>query len=220
MPATRERVGGGLVTADVIRWIPGVATGRRTFGDQVPVPPAGEQLAALYRQNFVFSGTLFARADYDRVGGLRHRFLGPEDWDLWIRLVRAGALVSRPDHPTVVYRLRESSLSNRALAHAEQELEVLRTALTEAADAEERAAIRQAVGIVDARRLMFEAYAAARRGDSRTARRSAARGLARGRGRGPRRVSAQSLALVAAPAWAVRRRDRHAHDPRWWLTRT
>lgn len=220
MRATYERAGGGLATADVIRWIPGSAVGRRTFADQVPIPAPPAQLGELYRRNYVFSGTLFSVDDYARAGGLRHRFRGPEDWDLWIRLVRNGAVVARPDHPTVVYRLRESSLSNRALRHAEQELEVLRAAEAEAVHPGEDAAIRDGLAIVECRRLMFLAYDAARRGDTGTARRLAADALRHGRGRGPRRVTAQSLALLATPSWAVRRRDQLAHDPRWWLTRT
>src|SRR4029079_6294182 len=34
-----------------------------------------------------------------------------EDWDLWIRMIRAGCRVTRPEAVTLLYRIRHDSLS-------------------------------------------------------------------------------------------------------------
>jgi len=219
MTATYERAG-GLVTADVLRWIPGSAVGARTFADQVPLPPAGAQGTAIYRHNFVFSGTLFARDDYVTVGGMRDEFRGPEDWDLWIRMIRTGLVVSRPDHPTVLYRLAAGSLSNRDLEQIDAELAVLAAAAREAADPDERRAIRHATRRVRARRALFAGYDAAGAGDATRARRLAFAGLLTGRRFTARRVAVRLAAMTIAPRLGAAMRDEKRHQPRWWLARS
>jgi glycosyltransferase involved in cell wall biosynthesis len=212
--------GGGLVSADVLRWIPGRAVGRDSHADQLPLPPPGKQLQELYRRNFVFSGTLFRRADYLDVGGMRERFRGPEDWDLWIRLVRQGLVVSRPDHPTVLYRLARGSLSNRDVEQVDAELAVLAVAAEEATDDRERAAISRATRRATARRALFAAYDAAGAGESRRARRLALHGLVAGRRDTARRVVLRLLAVAVAPRTGAALRDAKRFEPRWWLSRS
>ena len=214
------RAAGGFVTADVLRWIPGRAVGRRSHADQLPLPSPDEQRAAIYRRNFVFSGTLFRRADYVEVGGMRDRFRGPEDWDLWIRFIRRGLVVSRPDHPTVLYRLAAESLSNRELEQVDAELAVLETAAVEATDGRERAAIAKATRRVLARRALFAAYDAARAGDSGRARRTALGGLRAGRLDAARRVTLRLAAVAVAPRAGTALRDAKRFEPRWWLSRS
>ena len=212
--------GGGLVSADVLRWIPGRAVGRDSHADQLPLPPPGKQLEELYRRNFVFSGTLFRRADYLDVGGMRDRFRGPEDWDLWIRLVRRGLVVSRPDHPTVLYRLARGSLSNRDVEQVDAELAVLATAAEEAESARERAVIARATRRTTARRALLAAYTAAATGESRRARRLAVHGLVAGRRDTARRVAVRLLAVAVAPRTGAALRDARRFEPRWWLSRS
>ena len=44
----------------------------------------------ILRHNFVSIGALFPRVAYDEAGGFRDGVSGAEDWDLWIRMIRAG----------------------------------------------------------------------------------------------------------------------------------
>jgi hypothetical protein len=70
----------------------------------------GDQLAQLLCTNYVLVGAMYPRALYEQVGGYRQIRFG-EDWDLWLRLVAAGAEVSKPDDATYVYRVRATSYS-------------------------------------------------------------------------------------------------------------
>ena len=202
---------GGLVTADPLRWIPGGGLATQGLEMTVRVPPPGEQRAAILRHDFVFVGTVFDRALYDEVGGFRDQFHGTEDWDLWIRMVRAGAVVHRAPHPTVLYRLSTGSISADERLVGE-ERKVLAAALAESTSDEDRAAIATAMREVDAKAAMYAAYGAARSGRSWRARRLALRGL-----RGPGRVPSRCAALLLAPRMAVEARDARVHEPRWWL---
>ena len=77
----------GVVSARAEVWRPGErrVDYHRALGLRVP---RRGQLAALLAGNFVFFGSVFARSDYERVGGFgRHR--GWEDWELWVELVAA-----------------------------------------------------------------------------------------------------------------------------------
>ena len=211
--------GGAVVTADVLRWIPGRAVSTRTLADQLPVPPPDEQLLALYRRNFVHSATLVPRADYLAVGGMRAELRHGEDWDLWIRLVRRGLHVRRPPHPTVLYRLASATLSDREAEQVDGERRVLEFALAEASDPAERAAIRRGMRRVRAQADLFGAYRAASDGDGLTARRRALAVLVHGRADAGRRVAVRAAALLVAPRWGAAQRDARRHRPRWWLSR-
>lgn len=201
---------GGLVTADALRWIPGVALATSGVAAGLPVPPAVEQRRAILDHDFVFVATLFHRADHDEAGGFRD-FRGPEDWDLWIRMVRNGVVVHRPDHPTVLYRLGEGSISADTRM-VDQERAVVRTAIEESSTAEDRAALATTLRRIDAKAALYESYALARGNRPWAARRRAAAGL-----RGPGRVPVRCAALLVAPRLATRARDRRVHEPRWWL---
>lgn len=202
---------GGIVTADPVRWIPGAGLAPTGVATALPVPPAPEQRADILRHDFVFIGTVFDRSLYDEVGGFREQFHGTEDWDLWIRMVRRGAVVSRAPHPTVLYRLSSGSVSadERLVS---QERKVVLTAMDESDREDDRAILRATLRQIDAKAAMYAAYDAARRGRSWQARRLALRGV-----RGPGRIPSRCAALLAAPRWAVRTRDARVNEPRWWL---
>lgn len=202
---------GGLVTADHLRWIPGVALAPTPAGRHLPVPPPDAQRAAILDHDFVFVGTLFDRSVHDDAGGFRDRFRGPEDWDLWIRMVRNGVVVHRPDHPTVLYRLRSGSVSADTRM-VQQERAVVLTAIDESTRSDDRAVLGRTLRRIDAKAALYDGYALARQGRRWSARRRVVRGL-RGRGRIPMRC----VALLVAPGAATRARDRHVHQPRWWL---
>jgi len=86
-----------------------------TYGD-IKVPavqwmPEGEEPKApemlpycdIYGGNFIVIGAIHRKSDFLTVGGFRE-LPSLEDWDLWIRLIRAGATVA--DCPLAVYRAR------------------------------------------------------------------------------------------------------------------
>ena len=202
---------GGLVTADYLRWIPGAALATTPAGRRLPVPRAAEQRAAILDHDFVFVGSLFTRADHDAAGGFREQFRGPEDWDLWIRMVRNGVVVHRPDHPTVLYRLRTGSVSSHTRM-VEQERAVVRNAIEESRTVDDRARLGRTLRRVDAKAALYDSYDLARRGRPWAARRRALGGL-----RGPGRVPIRAVALALAPTTVTRVRDDRARLPRWWL---
>jgi len=208
--AAHDRLG-GIVTADPIRWLPGTALSETSVGRDLPIPPPAAQRAAILRHDFVFIGTLFERADYEAAGGFRDQFRGPEDWDLWIRMIRRGTVVHRADHPTVLYRLSAESGS----AHermVEQERAVVLAALAESTTEEDHRVLTRTLRDIEARTALQEAYGLARADRPWGARSRAVGGL-----RGPGRIRSRCAAILVAPRLATRARDQRVHDPRWWL---
>lgn len=206
-----ERVG-GVVSADAIRWAPGTAVAGATFGHLLPIPAPERQLEALLDRNFLFMGTLMDRARYERVGGFRPRFRGTEDWDLWIRMARAGTRFTRPDHPTVVYRVTAGSLSSR-VEQVDHDVAVMDAARVEATSDAERTLARRGLRRARAQRALYMAYGLAA-DDPVRARRAAVRGLV-----GSRRVATRSAAMVVAPRWTAARRGATRADASWLLSR-
>jgi GT2 family glycosyltransferase len=202
---------GGIVTADPVRWIPGAGLAPAGVAADLPVPPVADQRATILRHDFVFIGSVFDRALYDAVGGFREQFHGTEDWDLWIRMIRHGAVVRRAPHPTVLYRLSAGSVSADQRLVGEERKVVL-AALAETDRDDDRAVLRATLRKIDAKAAMYAAYDAAREGRTWRARRLAVRGL-----RGPGRIPSRCAALTVAPRWAVRTRDARVNEPRWWL---
>jgi glycosyltransferase involved in cell wall biosynthesis len=195
----------GLVTARELLWVPGVGVGRADEHDRaVPRPP--RQLRGLLDNNFVFSGTLFARDAYDAAGGYRAELRRSEDWDLWIRMVRNGVPVVRAPHPTVLYRLSPQSASFGAATVAE-DVAVLRHALDEARDAHERRWVRASLRRFEARLALSRSLDAAASGHVWRARALAVRGS-----RGRPRVRAYAAVVVASPRRALEARTKRLAD--------
>ncbi|MCZ4121793.1 glycosyltransferase family 2 protein [Streptomyces sp. H39-S7] len=132
----------GLISPRPLTWtgrgpfVPGTYTKGR-----LPLP--GDQLVQLLAQNYVVVGALYSRALYDKVGGFRQIAYG-EEWDLWLRLVAAGAVVSKPADPSYVYRVRSSSYAG-GFARNEAETEVLGRFLAETGDPRLRRAVKIAL---------------------------------------------------------------------------
>lgn len=202
---------GGLITADPLRWIPGEGVAAAGVDRALPVPPPEAQRAAILQHDFVFVGSLFTRADHDAAGGFREQFRGPEDWDLWIRMIRLGVVVRRADHPTVLYRLSPGSVSADPRL-VEQERAVVLAALRESERDDDRAILEVTLRHVEAKAALYDSYELARQRRRWAARRRAVPAL-----RGPGRVPTRGLALLAAPVLAARLRDERVHRPRWWL---
>ena len=185
----------GLVSAQELAWSPAVGlagpTGTRRF------PRPSSQLTALLRHNFVNFG-FFSRELYEQVGGFRDKFC--EDWDLWIRMVRAGATVTMASHPTAVHRLRSDSRSFDAARTAERGIGVLTAELAAAGSAAEAAAARSGLRALRGKLSFYRATQLAAQGRLRQARRTALSGLPAG----SPRTAAALLALLVAPGTAAR----------------
>jgi glycosyltransferase involved in cell wall biosynthesis len=202
----------GLASADTLAWIPGRAVTTRPLNQSAPLPPRDKQLAWLLKENHLSISSLFSRARYDAVGGFRPQFRGTEDWDLWIRMVRAGAAVARPDHPTVLYRLSRGAVSS------DDRMVAARRAVLDAAaqegGADERDAVRTGLRHNRAAAYLVRAYALAAEGRS-----TAARLAGLGALRGIRPVAVRGAAMAVAPQRVAQRRNDVRYDPEVWLRR-
>jgi glycosyltransferase involved in cell wall biosynthesis len=191
----------GLVSAQEYSWMPGrgIHVGGRRVRNQPVAADREQQLVALLQQNYV-NFPLFPRALYDRAGGFRERFLVGEDWDLWIRMLRAGAAITQTSHPTALHRERPRSLSADPRATVEHGIAVLTTAREEARSAVEREAADQGLRALHARKRYYDAYALAMGGHPWRARLEAAR-APKG---GGLRVGVGLGAIVLAPRMSLR----------------
>jgi glycosyltransferase involved in cell wall biosynthesis len=197
----------GLITADALKWMPEQGVSRTTMRASRSIPELRRQRTAILVENFVFIGTLFARETYSSLGGFRDAILGAEDWDLWIRMARAGVPISGTPYPTVLYRIHRGALS-QGKQQLENEARVLELALTEVSRPDERAAAKRGLRTLRARLSLVRAYEHARRGASGAARTAALSALG-----GPRPVALRAATMLLAPGASVRFRDRHSWLP-------
>jgi glycosyltransferase involved in cell wall biosynthesis len=202
------RASPGVVAARELLWVRGAGLAPAA-GPERDVPKPNAQLRELLRSDYLPIGTLFARADLIRAGGFRD--VMPEDWDLWIRMVRLGVVVTRADHPTYVYRIHQSS-SSFGDNYASRNVETLERALSEAASDREQRAARRGLAAARARQHLALAYRAALDGDPRRARSLAARAL-----RGGPKVASRAGFMVVAPRAGGRIHDRRLNDVAGWI---
>jgi len=73
--------------------------------------PVRDQRRELLRRNFVCVHAAVRRSAWQSVGGMHTGLRRAEDWDLWLRLVLAGAQVGCVDEPLADYALHAGSLS-------------------------------------------------------------------------------------------------------------
>jgi glycosyltransferase involved in cell wall biosynthesis len=202
----------GLASADTLTWIPGLAVSNRPLSQGAPLPARDKQLAWLLVDNRLSISALFSRARYDAVGGFRPQFHGTEDWDLWIRMVRAGAAIARPDHPTVLYRLSRGAVSS------DDRMVAARRAVLDAAaregDAAERSALRVGLRHNRAAAQLVNAYTRAAAGKTTAARVAGLRALL-----GIRPVALRGAGMALAPKRVLARRNEVHYDPEVWLRR-
>ncbi|MDH2092516.1 glycosyltransferase [Rhizobium pusense] len=76
--------------------------------------PTPEALARLETDNFMNGSSMFRRSAYEAVGGYRQT-LGPEDADLFLRMVRHGYEVVRVPEALIMYRQHSLGQANTAL---------------------------------------------------------------------------------------------------------
>lgn len=174
MVAAYERAP-GLVTARELAWIPGrgIDLARRRAKPPILTDPR-DQLVALLQHNYISFG-FFPRTLYERVGGFRS-FLGTEDWDLWIRMLRSGARLTEASHPTALHRIRSGSLSLDAARMVERGIAVLVAAAAEARSPWERAAAERGLRTLRVRKRYNDVRALAGDGHPWRARLAAVRG--------------------------------------------
>ena len=212
MRAAYDATDDGLASANTLRWIPGRVVSDRPLSALAPVPSRSEQLHWLLGGNHLSIGSLFSRARYDAVGGFRPEFHGTEDWDLWIRMVRAGAEVVRPSEPTLLYRLSAGSISSEDRLVAAK-LQVLDAAEREGR-AEDHDVIAAARRKLTAAAALHDAYRLANQGRTMAARAAGLRAR-----HGIRSVSLRGAAMAVAPRTVARRREQVRYDPAVWLRR-
>lgn len=212
MRAAYELTDDGLASANTLRWIPGRVVSDTPLDSFAPVPPRAEQLHWLLGGNHLSIGSLFSRARYDAVGGFRSEFHGTEDWDLWIRMVRAGAEVVRPSEATLLYRLSAGNVSSEDRL-VQAKLQVLDAAEHEGVAAD-RAAINASRRRLHAAASLQDAYALANDGKSIAARQAGLHAL-----RGIRSVALRGAAMAIAPKAVARRREQVRYTSSVWLRR-
>jgi len=201
--AERAASGAEIVSPNAVFWDPARGRGAGTYRDVVTVPPEAEQSDAILRHDFVFGGTLFERGVYDRVGGFRAEFSGSEPWDLWMRMIDAGARVHGVEHATYLYRVATDSVSQSPAA-VHSAVALLDDVCHRVANDDRRLAIAvRTLREMRARRDLMLAYEAAGDGKVSTARRHAFKAR-----RGPIAVRVRACALLFAPTAARRWRDR------------
>jgi hypothetical protein len=179
----------------------------------MPIPPPESQLSRLLVSNFMVSCTLFDRETYERAGAFRDRYRWAEDWDLWIRMRRTGAVITTCPTPTVLYRKSPESLTAKD-ERIEDEVGVLTAALSEATTADERRAAVRGLRKVRGNASLLLAYRAARAGESGKARALALRAFA-----GRPRVVARAAFMLIAPRMGAAIADRQRVRSRWMLRR-
>ncbi|MEY2399670.1 MAG: hypothetical protein QOJ00_2844 [Actinomycetota bacterium] len=212
MRAAHATTDDGLASADTLRWIPGRTISDKPLSAMAPVPPRAQQLGWLLQANHLSVASLFSRRRYDSVGGFRAEFHGTEDWDLWIRMVRSGAVVVRPDRPTLLYRLSQGNVSSEDRL-VQAKIQVLDAAAREGGTDEQRA-INAGRRRLCAAAKLNDAYARAAAGASWSARVAGVKAL-----RGTRRVAVRGAAMAVAPRYVSRRREACRYDTDVWLQR-
>ena len=185
----------GLVSAQELSWYPG--RGLVSPAKSRRIRYASYELDALLRHNFVNFG-FFSRDLYESVGGFREQYC--EDWNLWIRMVRAGAKVIMASHPTAVHRVWPGSRSFDSARTAKRGIAVLTDELHAANSPAEAGAARAGLRALRGKLSFYRATELASQGQLRQARHAALEGLPGG---GPR-AAAGLLALVVAPSTAAR----------------
>ena len=72
-----------------------------------------DQRRAILQRNFIFGLAAVRRELLLAHGGFDESILWTTDWDLWLRLILAGARAGCVAEPLALYRLRETSLTSR-----------------------------------------------------------------------------------------------------------
>lgn len=101
-------------------------------GDRITVK--GEAYERILLGNFLESGSnaLIRREAFSRVRGFDESLVGPEEWDLFIRIAAAGDLFVAVEKAQILYRVSASSISANFSRQEEQCLKVINRAFSTA----------------------------------------------------------------------------------------
>jgi len=199
-----------LTCGPLMNWYPGSHIHQSSY--PAAVAPPGRQLETMLHRNRMSIGAFFSRRLYDEAGGFSADRRA-EDWDLWIRMLLAGATIRIPSTPTMLFRVSTAGLSSKPELYLDS-LEVLQRyaglpGYERDADVGlrwQRAEYLLAVGIEAAR---ANQHGAARRAFIRAA--AAALPAAHRGGREGFRRAARPVLAALSPEHAVARRARRRH---------
>ncbi len=186
----------GLISAQELSWTPGAEL---TFADGASKRSAGvSAVHSLLHRNFVNFG-FFSRALYEKAGGFADKYYC-EDWDLWVRMARAGATITSASHPTAIHRVHPESLSYDTVTIARHGVAFLTAELQAARSPGEASAARAGLSALRGKLSFYRASELVAIGDLRQARRTAIGGLP---GDGLK-ACAGLIALALAPTMAAK----------------
>lgn len=188
-----------LLSTDVFFEQDGRRAGRFSIANPFAVR---DQRTAIFDRCFV-GWPAARRAALLAAGGFDESMPHVEDWDCWMRMVRAGSAAGLYDEPLSVYRIHPQSVSSTSRAHAlrNRVLMLERVGARERLDAGERAALERAIAAARTRAALAEAEEALR--DGRRDRRRRAFAVAREPGASVR-MRLGAAAASAAPGLARR----------------
>lgn len=205
-----------IVTTDAWICVDGTDVGR-IYGPQNRFAH-DDQATEILRRNFVFGHAAVRRSALLAVGGYDTTLRHACDWDVWLRMIRAGSRVGLVPEPLSRNHRHAASLSADRVAMTEGELAVLRKAVPLVQDDRGRAALADAIASFEREVAIAHLRRALRRGDAHEVR-VAARAVA-AHPSASRRVRATAHAARLLPGVASRaaraldaRRARRAPDP-------
>lgn len=117
----------------------------RRYYEELQFPPAEDQSWAIYRENFVLSTACVKVDVLRRVGSFDISRFGVEDWELWMRIIRAGGKVTLVPEVLSLYRRGHASLSARVPEMKREELRLLRDVAATPLDRRQRRECRRSL---------------------------------------------------------------------------
>jgi glycosyltransferase involved in cell wall biosynthesis len=97
------------------------------LGPVIHVPPAEGIRKSLFRKTtFLPSSVIIRKSAFLAVGGFDPHFELGQDWELWLRLLRAGTKFAACTEPLVQYRIHPSSVSRNAMRSLQAGKEIYR----------------------------------------------------------------------------------------------
>ena len=99
-----------------------VAIGHKHFGDRSDqhTPKSNLKLEDFKEQNHMCVSSPFRKSLWEKVGGFDEMLTGYEDWEFWIRCLRAGATISTVKEPLLNYRIHSNGRNKEAIKNHNQ----------------------------------------------------------------------------------------------------
>lgn len=146
----------------------GLTPGRVLLREAMPQPK--DQPLRILQDNIAGILSLFPAQLVREIGGFDPDLAVCEDWDLWLRAVRAGWVLVRQNRPTALYRWTGGSASSqRELMYAGQDAVLRKAQAAGGLTAEESAFLEERLREGSPARLVSEAEQAMRAGEVKEA---------------------------------------------------